>query len=143
VNASNDPKLEALLDTIAHQVKAQRHQQSRLKRRLLVNVDSDIFSIPTGNVADFCTPTSLPPYALDKEYYTSETTISRALQRADEVFRAEGTAEGERLLGFYEAGLYAYAGERERWASALRRVLAEDGSNPYYRWIAEGRQTTP
>jgi hypothetical protein len=44
VNAANDPKLEALLDTIAHQVKAQRRQQSGLKRRVLVKVDSDIFS---------------------------------------------------------------------------------------------------
>jgi hypothetical protein len=44
VNASNDPKLEALLDTIAHQVKAQRHKHSGLNRRVLVKVDSDIFS---------------------------------------------------------------------------------------------------
>jgi spermidine synthase len=55
------------------------------------------------------------------------------LRRADEVFRREVAAERERLLGFYAAGLYAYAGERERWASALRRVLDEDGNNPYYR----------
>jgi hypothetical protein len=52
-------------------------------------------------------------------------------------------AEGERLLGFYEAGLYAYAGQRERWASALRRVLADDGNNPYYRWIIDGQQPAP
>jgi spermidine synthase len=52
-------------------------------------------------------------------------------------------AERERLLEFYEAGLYALAGERERWASVLRRVLAEDGNNPYYRSIVEGQQTAP
>jgi spermidine synthase len=60
------------------------------------------------------------------------------LQHADEGFQAEMAAERERLLGFYEAGLYAYNGQRERWASTLRRVLAEDGNNPYYRWIVEG-----
>jgi formylglycine-generating enzyme required for sulfatase activity len=57
------------------------------------------------------------------------------LQRADKMLRTEVAAEGERLLGFYEAGLYAYAGERVLWASALRRVLDEDGNNPYYRSI--------
>lgn len=44
VNATNDPKLEALLDTIAHQIKAQRRQRSGLNPRVLVKVDQDIFS---------------------------------------------------------------------------------------------------
>ena len=64
------------------------------------------------------------------------------LLHADKEFRAEVGIERERLLGFYEAGLYAYAGERERWASALRRVFDEDGNNPYFRWIT-GQETTP
>jgi hypothetical protein len=63
------------------------------------------------------------------------------LRHADEAFQAEVAGDQERLLGFYEAGLYAYAGDRERWATALRRVLDEDGNNPYYRWITE--QPTP
>jgi spermidine synthase len=65
------------------------------------------------------------------------------LQSADDAFRGQVAAEGERLLRFYEAGLYAYAGQRERWASALRRVLADDGNNPYYRWIIDGQQPAP
>ena len=65
------------------------------------------------------------------------------LQHTDEAFQTEVAAERERLLEFYEAGLYALAGERERWASVLRRVLAEDGSNPYYRSIVEGQQSAP
>jgi hypothetical protein len=44
VNATNDPKLEALLDTIAHQIKAQRRQRSGLNPRVLVKVDQDTFS---------------------------------------------------------------------------------------------------
>ena len=46
VNASNDPKLEALLDTIALAIKAQRRQRAAagLNPRVLVKVDSDIFS---------------------------------------------------------------------------------------------------
>ena len=63
---------------------------------------------------------------------------SHRYSTTDEDFQAEMAAERERLLGFYEAGLYAYNGQRERWASALRRVLAEDGNNPYHRWIVEG-----
>jgi len=46
VNASKDPKLEALLDTIALQIKAQRRQRAAagLNPRVLVKVDQDIFS---------------------------------------------------------------------------------------------------
>jgi hypothetical protein len=50
VNTSQDPKLEALLDTIAQQVKAKRHQRSGLNPRVLVKVDSDTFS-RVSNVA--------------------------------------------------------------------------------------------
>lgn len=46
INASGDPKLEALLDTIALQIKAQRRQRAAagLNPRVLVKVDSDVFS---------------------------------------------------------------------------------------------------
>jgi hypothetical protein len=44
VNATEDPKLEALLDTIAEQIKAQRRQHSPLNPRVLVKADSDTFS---------------------------------------------------------------------------------------------------
>ena len=44
VNATGDPKLEALLDAIAHQVKAHRRHRSGSNPRVLVKVDSDIFS---------------------------------------------------------------------------------------------------
>jgi hypothetical protein len=43
-NASNGPKLEALLDTIAEQIKAQRRHHLPLNPRVLVKADSDIFS---------------------------------------------------------------------------------------------------
>ncbi len=42
--ASNDPKLESLLDQIAHQVKIARRQRSGPTRRVTLNIDSDIFS---------------------------------------------------------------------------------------------------
>ena len=44
INASEDPKLEALLGTIAEQIKAQRRQHSPLNPRVLVKADSDTFS---------------------------------------------------------------------------------------------------
>jgi hypothetical protein len=44
INASGDPKLEALLDTIAEQIKALRRQHSPLNPRVLVKADSDTFS---------------------------------------------------------------------------------------------------
>jgi len=48
--------------------------------------------------------------------------------------------EQRTLLRFYEAGLLAYAGDREGWAGAMRDVMAADGANPYYRWFTGGRQ---
>ena len=56
---------------------------------------------------------------------------------ADDPLLAAVAAERRRLLDFYQAGLYAYAKERERWAETAQRVFAEDGSNPYYRWYGE------
>lgn len=44
------------------------------------------------------------------------------------------------LLGFYGAGLAAYQNDPERWARNLDRVMAADGDNPYYRWMAAGGQ---
>jgi hypothetical protein len=44
VYASNDPKLEALLDAIAQQVRARRRRPSGVNRKGLVIVDSDTFS---------------------------------------------------------------------------------------------------
>ena len=57
---------------------------------------------------------------------------------ADEKFRAAVVEERERLLGFYGAGLLAYAGKRELWATAFERVRHADGDNRYYRWFVGG-----
>jgi predicted membrane-bound spermidine synthase len=60
------------------------------------------------------------------------------LLSADERFRVAVTEERERLLGFYGAGLRAYAGEREQWANAFGQVLKGDRENRYYRWFVGG-----
>ncbi len=60
------------------------------------------------------------------------------LAGADEQFMAQTKVERDRLHRFYSAGLYAYRGERERWAQALRSVVTEDPRNTYYRWIVRG-----
>lgn len=41
----------------------------------------------------------------------------------------------DRLHLFYSAGLHAYGGERNRWAAAMREVMAQDSHNPYYSWF--------
>jgi predicted membrane-bound spermidine synthase len=58
------------------------------------------------------------------------------LRGADPAFRATVAEERERLWRFYRAGLHAYNREPAASARALRRVLDEDGGNPYYRWFA-------
>ncbi|MEZ2345552.1 fused MFS/spermidine synthase [Terriglobus sp. RCC_193] len=39
------------------------------------------------------------------------------------------------LFDFYAAGLAAYAGDRNRWEQAIRRVASVDPENAYYQWI--------
>jgi spermidine synthase len=54
---------------------------------------------------------------------------------ADEDFRSALRAERHTLQTFYDAGLDAYRGDRDAWQADIRRVLSEDGGNPYYRWF--------
>jgi spermidine synthase len=56
------------------------------------------------------------------------------LRNADDVFRAQVASSREGLLSFYEAGLAAYEGDRERWGRSMQRVMAAEPDNPYYRW---------
>ena len=55
---------------------------------------------------------------------------------SDEAFRSRLTEEREHLFDFYTAALYAYRGDRQRWAESMERVLSEDGDNAYFRWFA-------
>jgi spermidine synthase len=57
---------------------------------------------------------------------------------AEEPLLAAIATERRRLMDFYQAGLDAYGGERELWAEHMSKVLAEDGSNPYYSWFLVG-----
>lgn len=62
------------------------------------------------------------------------------LRNATEEFRARAAAAREALLSFYQAGLAAYAGNREEWGSSMQRVMAAEPGNPYYRWaLGAGR----
>jgi spermidine synthase len=56
------------------------------------------------------------------------------LRDADEDFRARVAAARQALLSFYEAGLYAYEGNRDGWGRSMQRVMAAEPDNPYYRW---------
>jgi hypothetical protein len=54
--------------------------------------------------------------------------IVQPLRQADEAFQTEAASERDRLLGFYEAGLYAFAGVRERLASHYVASLLKTGT---------------
>lgn len=60
------------------------------------------------------------------------------LVNADPEFVAAVAMQREQLLRFYDAGLSAYRGDRERWAQQMRRVIRDDPDNPYYRWFGGG-----
>ena len=57
------------------------------------------------------------------------------LENADSLLKLQIADQRRRLLRFYEVGLTAYRGQRERWARQVPEVLREDAGNPYYRWF--------
>ena len=60
--------------------------------------------------------------------------------RPGDPLRPAVEAERRELLAFYRYSLHAMAGERDEAGAALREVLARDPRNPYYLWVAYGRQ---
>ena len=62
------------------------------------------------------------------------------LQGTDEELRAALAEERRHLFGFYQAGLYAYGGEVERWRETIGRVLNAAPDNRYYNWVAGRNQ---
>jgi spermidine synthase len=63
------------------------------------------------------------------------------LRNADDDFRTRVATARQALMSFYEAGLYAYEGNREEWGRSVQRTMRVDPDNPYYRWaLGAGRQ---
>jgi spermidine synthase len=60
------------------------------------------------------------------------------LSNASPELLADMALQHDALFTFYAAGLAAYRGDRQAWGDALGKVMRTDGSNPYYRWIANG-----
>jgi len=60
------------------------------------------------------------------------------LANADEAFWQDLHREREVLHTFYRAGLDAYRGDREAWASHIRQAMRADPDNAYYAWFVGG-----
>jgi spermidine synthase len=54
---------------------------------------------------------------------------------SDSELTAEIKQRRSALFDFYTAGLAAYAGDRNTWEQAIRRVASVDPENAYYQWI--------
>jgi spermidine synthase len=52
----------------------------------------------------------------------------------DPTLSTDITAERNNLMAFYAAGIAAYTGDRQTWATQITQVLHQDPGNPYYRW---------
>ncbi|MCO4864479.1 fused MFS/spermidine synthase [Cupriavidus sp. WGlv3] len=61
------------------------------------------------------------------------------LAGADDAFWRELRHEREILHTFYRAGLDAYRGDREAWASHVTQAMRADPDNPYYAWFVGGQ----
>uniref|UniRef100_UPI00339D57B9 spermidine synthase n=1 Tax=Cupriavidus necator TaxID=106590 RepID=UPI00339D57B9 len=61
------------------------------------------------------------------------------LTGADDALWREIRHERDVLHTFYRAGLDAYRGDREAWASEIAQVMRADPDNPYYAWFFGGR----
>lgn len=57
---------------------------------------------------------------------------------ADAAFEAEFRRERDLLDAFYQAGVYAYEGDREGWRIQMDKVAAAHSGNPYYEWFGSG-----
>lgn len=57
---------------------------------------------------------------------------------ADAAFDAEFRRERDLLDAFYQAGVYAYEGDREDWRIQMGKVAAAHSGNPYYEWFGSG-----
>jgi spermidine synthase len=66
--------------------------------------------------------------------------VDPPLVGADDNLRGGIQRQQKALLDFYTAGIAAYSGDRDQWNHAMERVLAADGNNPYFLWIAGGRK---
>ena len=64
--------------------------------------------------------------------------VDPPVSRATPELIAALKVERERLHLFYAAGLYAQSGQSSLWSRDIRRVLREDGRNPYYTWFTAG-----
>ncbi|WP_206530199.1 fused MFS/spermidine synthase [Nordella sp. HKS 07] len=56
----------------------------------------------------------------------------------DAVFQAEMRRERDLLDTFYQAGVYAYIGDRRGWQSQMDKITAARSSNAYYEWFTSG-----
>ncbi|WP_454710680.1 fused MFS/spermidine synthase [Cupriavidus nantongensis] len=61
------------------------------------------------------------------------------LAGADDAFWRELRHEREILHTFYRAGLDAYRGDREAWATHITQAMRADPDNPYYAWFVGGQ----
>jgi spermidine synthase len=57
------------------------------------------------------------------------------LRNADEQLWDEVIQKRDQMLLLYAAGLAAYKGDREGWASIMAKSGGPDMNNPYYRWL--------
>ncbi|NOV23850.1 spermidine synthase [Cupriavidus necator] len=61
------------------------------------------------------------------------------LAGADDAFWRELRHQRQVLHTFYRAGLDAYRGDREAWASHITQAMRADPDNPYYAWFVGGQ----
>lgn len=62
------------------------------------------------------------------------------VEGGDAAFQAELRRERDLLDMFYQAGVYAYIGDRRGWQSQMSKVAAAGSGNAYYEWFTSGER---
>jgi len=60
------------------------------------------------------------------------------LINADAIPEGEISTERQKLIAFYQAGIYAYQRDQLGWQRTMKSLLSKDPENPYYLWFVKG-----
>lgn len=89
---------------------------------------------PRIEYAPWVRPDAFVPVLIELFALRHDPPVTGTDAAIDTAFRSERAL----LDAFYQAGVYAYEGDREGWRIQMGKVLSAQSGNPYYEWFGSG-----